>query len=167
VVVAITIGQERISPVFEAGERLLLLEVERHSEISRREVRWPDAITIHRIEYLKSLRVEVVICGGVMGPTEAMLQQSGLRVISWVCGETDMIVKAFLQGILQREQYRMPGCCRHRRRSGETQRRGGRRQGRVNAGTGTHSDFKSNSAHQPFGNDTPEDQKTNRQSQTR
>ena len=126
-VVAITIGKERVSPVFEAGERLLLLEMERHREISRREVRWPDAITVHRVEYLKSLGVEVVICGGVMGPTEAMLQQSGLRVISWVCGETDMIVNAFLQGILQREQFRMPGCCRHRRRSDETQRCSGRR----------------------------------------
>lgn len=126
VTIAISIGLGRVSPVFEAGGRLLLLEFEHHRAVCRREVAWPDGISAHRAEHLVDLGVEALICGGIMAPTEALLRRAGLRVIPWICGELDEVVEAFRNGTLQRAEFLMPGCCRHRGSRLEGKHGGGR-----------------------------------------
>ena len=74
---------------------------------------------------LAELGVDVLVCGAISWPLEALLTASGIRVIPLVCGGVEEMVRAFRGGTLGDERFTMPGCCRKRRRRNRRRREGG------------------------------------------
>jgi predicted Fe-Mo cluster-binding NifX family protein len=73
--------------------------------------------------------VTVMICGAITAHARSLLEERGIRVVSWVCGAVDQVVATFRNGEDLSVRFAMPGCrqagCRggkgrggHRRRQG-------------------------------------------------
>ena len=114
----------RVSPVFDVAKRLLVVEIERGIEVSRNEARIEERELLSRAKHVAQLGVNVLICGAISLPLEAMLASAGVRVIPHTCGPVEHVLRAFVSGSLTDQAFLMPGCCgrgrqlRHRHRRG-------------------------------------------------
>ena len=75
-----------------------------------------------RIQRLKDVGVDILICGAVSQPVAAAVQVAGIHLIPFIAGPVVDVLKAYLEGMLTTPAFQMPGCCGARRRF-----RGGRR----------------------------------------
>ena len=108
--VAIAHWQGRVSPVFDAANSVLLIDFENGRERQREERALTGSDVLARaVEFLK-LGAEVLICGAISAPLEAVLVFSGVRVFGFVCGPVEDVLAAFLDGKLDRQPFCMPGC---------------------------------------------------------
>jgi len=119
--VAIPVWNERISPVFDAATRLVLVDFENGTEQSRREAMIEESFLAQRARRLVEFGVNVLICGAISRPLAAMLAASGVTVIPWTAGPVDEVLAAYLKGLLPDPRWLMPGCGVRRQRH-----RGGR-----------------------------------------
>jgi len=115
--VAIPNWQDRVSPVFDVAEHVLVVELVQGRENARRIVELGKSHPPQRAAHLSSLG----ICGAISSPLEDLVTAGGIKVISHVCGDVEVVLQAFGKRILGEERYAMPGCCGLRLRQ---QRRG-------------------------------------------
>jgi len=113
--VAIPVWRERVSPVFDVSGRLLLIDLDDGAELKRSDMCVEEEDPAARAQKLAALGVEVLICGAISQPLEAILTHSGVRVIAQTCGSVDEILRAFQSGRLADRSFAMPGCCGRRR----------------------------------------------------
>lgn len=114
--VAVTDWHGRVSPVFDVAEQVRLVDLAGEDDGSQRTESLGSLASHDRARRLAELGVNVLVCGAISWPLEALLAAKGIRVISLVCGDVEEVVKAFRNGTLEDEQFAMPGCCRSRRR---------------------------------------------------
>jgi predicted Fe-Mo cluster-binding NifX family protein len=119
--VAIPIWNERVSPVFDAARRLVLVDVEGGTEQARREEVIQECFVAQRARRLTELGVNVLICGAISRQLAAVLAASGITVIPWTAGPVEEVLVAYLNGRLPDPRWLMPGCGIRRQRH-----RGGR-----------------------------------------
>ncbi len=123
--VAIPTWNGRVSPVFDVAKRLLVVKLDGDREVSREEATIEETQLMARAKRVAGLGVNVLICGAISMPLEAMLASAGVRVIPHTCGTVEDIVLAFASGQLTDETFLMPGCCGRRWRF-RGRHRGGR-----------------------------------------
>jgi len=124
--VAVPDWQGRVSPVFDVAEQVLLVDLDREDDCSRRMESLGTTAPHDRAQRLAELGVNVLVCGAISWLLEALLASSGIRVVPLICGEVEEVVRAFRDGTLENERFAMPGCCRKRRQARNRRRcRGG------------------------------------------
>ena len=123
--VAIPTWQGSVSPVLDVARSLLLVDIDASVEQERRLEPLSETGILARAGRLKSMLVNVLICGAVSWPLEQALVSSGIQVIPHVCGNVDEVLGAYLTGRLWDRAFLMPGCRGRRYRWGRG--RGGRR----------------------------------------
>ena len=114
--IALSIWNDRISPVFDNSSRLLLIDLENGREIGRTEEPIGQAMIPDRAARLKELRINVLLCGAISRPLAYLLVASGVSVIPFLTGEIEEVLDAYLKGKLNDPHFLMPGCRRGRRR---------------------------------------------------
>ena len=114
--VAVPTWTGRVSPVFDVAKRLLLVTLEGDGEVSREEAAIEETQPTARAKRITELGVDVLICGAISMPLEAMLGSAGVRVIPNTCGLVEDVLRAFVSGHLTEQAFLMPGCCGRRRR---------------------------------------------------
>jgi predicted Fe-Mo cluster-binding NifX family protein len=129
--IAIPTWDGRVSPVLDVARRLVVVDVQGSTEVARREAELGEAHVTARARRIAELGADVLICGAVSWPLEAILLSAGVQVIPQMCGSIEDILQAFLSGRLADGAFLMPGCFGRRQR-----RRGRRRGGRGRAGAG-------------------------------
>ncbi len=122
--IAVPDWQGRVSPVFDVAEQIVLVDLDDGGADPWPTERLGSAGLHDRARRLAELGVDVLVCGAISWPLEALLATSGIRVIPLVCGNVGEVVQAFRDGTINDGRYAMPGCCR-RRRQGRNRRRGG------------------------------------------
>ncbi|HDR15604.1 MAG TPA: hypothetical protein ENN79_09035 [Desulfobacteraceae bacterium] len=109
--IAIPVWNEKVSPVFDTAARVLVLQYEGSREISRTETFLDGQDLYSRCHRLKSLGVDILICGAISKCYYMMLCKSAdIKVIPWVSGPVEDILKAFLTETLMSTKFLMPGC---------------------------------------------------------
>lgn len=107
--VALAHWQGRIAPVFDVSDNVYLIQCAGGREIKRE----PKTLNHHdpfsRAREVTILGTQVLICGAVSSPLETALESAGVRVIGFVCGDLEVVLRAFLSGSLHRPCFRMPG----------------------------------------------------------
>lgn len=114
---AIPVFDGRISPVFDAARRLVLVDVENGREVQRIEQVVDEPELSHRARRVVELGADVLICGAISRPLEALLSSAGVKVISQTSGRAEDVLRAFISGRLTEQAFVMPGCRGHRRKS--------------------------------------------------
>ena len=125
--VAIPTWIDRVSPVFDVARRLVVVTLGGDRQVKREEAAIEAADLAARVARVTQLGVDVLICGAISMPLEAMLASAGIRVIPHKCGRVEDIVVAFASGQLTDETFLMPGCCGRRGRFRVRHRGGWRR----------------------------------------
>jgi predicted Fe-Mo cluster-binding NifX family protein len=113
--VAIPTWRDRVSPVFDVAQHLLLLELTDAAEVSRQQVSLPEAELSRRLRRLEDLQIQTLICCGVSQPLKSVLVSNGIEVIDQICGDVEAIIVAYRNGTLDEERFSMPGCGGHHR----------------------------------------------------
>ena len=128
-IAALTVWDGRLSPVFDVSRQALLLTIEDNCI----RARTLESIATHtadrKPERLTALGVETLICGAISEPLHHELTTRGVKVIGFVAGSIDEVIKSFLAGDLPSAALSMPGCCGRRNRLRGGCKRGGRRGG--------------------------------------
>lgn len=125
--IAIPTWNNRVSPVFDAAGKLLVVDIKDNTVCSKFET---EIIGDHfpvKVIKLKELQIDTLICGAISMPLFYMIKNIGVNVIPWVSGMTEDILRAFLDETLF--QFLMPGSRtyrggRHGRRHGQQRGRG-------------------------------------------
>jgi len=107
--IAIPVWEGKVSPVFDTASRLLVFDVEDAREIKRFQTSLDEKDLGRRCSRIKGLGIELLICGAISSQFRDMLMASGVKVISWISGQTEEVVKAYLNGKLCDPKFLMPG----------------------------------------------------------
>lgn len=114
--VAIPISEGRISPVFDAAKRLVLVDVDHGREVRRTEEGLEEPEMVPRARRVAEFGVDLLICGAISRPLQAMLLSEGVEVVSQTCGQAEEVIRAFVSGQLTEHAFLVPGCCGRRSR---------------------------------------------------
>ena len=109
--IGIPIWNDRVSPVLDTAERLVVVDTGAAAGQVREEVALHDTRLPLRATRLAELGLDVLICGAVSSPLAEMLTAAGVPLRPWIAGEMEEVLQALSAGRLDRPRYRMPGCC--------------------------------------------------------
>jgi predicted Fe-Mo cluster-binding NifX family protein len=127
--VAIPHWQGRISPLFDAADTLLLIDIEDGREVKRDNFNLSRRDPLRRAREVSRLGADMLLCGAVSRELETALLGAGVQVVGFICGEVDGVIAAFLGGTLSHSRFQMPGWEKERpgaARPGRVKRRGKR-----------------------------------------
>ena len=126
--IAIPICNDCVSNVFDFAANVLLVDIENNNEISRCQIPLQSRSLPERVGQLKSLEVDVLICGAISRVLANMVIASGIEVLPYVIGRIDDVLEAYFTNQLINPQFMMPGCWSGARK-GFGRRGGGRGRG--------------------------------------
>jgi predicted Fe-Mo cluster-binding NifX family protein len=106
---AIPVFRSRIAPVFDFCFLVLVIPVEHDREGERSELRFQNLSLSERVSALQRQGVTTLICGGISRTMHAILESSGISVITGIAGEVDEVLSAFESHRLDDPKFRMPG----------------------------------------------------------
>lgn len=126
-IIAIPHFRGRVSPVFDVAVDLCLIETRDGRESRRQDMRLSGGGAFARAGELAGKQVEVVICGAISRLQQTALENAGIRVVPFICGNMEEVLAAFMLDTLTAGAFQMPGCCGRRRQNRGGCRRGGKR----------------------------------------
>ena len=88
----ISISAGRISPVFDVGRQLVVVDVDSGRETGRLAVPLDETRPVARARQVAALGVEVLICGAVSRPFEVLLRREGIEVVKQRCGAVEEVL---------------------------------------------------------------------------
>jgi predicted Fe-Mo cluster-binding NifX family protein len=95
---AIPLFGPRVSPRFDHAQRLMLVTLEEGRVTSREEILMTPLASWQRVEQLKELGVDIVICGGIDKESACRLNEYRIRVVPLVSGEAMRALRDFKAG---------------------------------------------------------------------
>ena len=110
--IAITVWGNRISPVFDSAQTLLVAEIRQAKVINRQIELFQAGLFSNLIELLAELEVRVLICGALSDEPAAMLATSEIEVIPFITGEAETVLSLYVRG-MDLTDFIMPGCPRN------------------------------------------------------
>lgn len=114
--IAITNWNDIVSPLYDASCCLLIIR----SDGSRKVVDVRNMSLFDKAETCSKEGVAVLICGAISNVGNAILQDNGIKVLSWIRGKIEDVIVAYRSNINLTESFAMPGCgrmmCRKNRR---------------------------------------------------
>jgi predicted Fe-Mo cluster-binding NifX family protein len=116
--IALTVWENRISPVFDVATMILLAEIQNGDILNRQFVPFNPVISWRLGEMLKEMGASVLICGAISKLPANMLSVSGIKLIPFISGETEKILATYAKGSPIIPAFSMPGIgkqCRRRR----------------------------------------------------
>ena len=108
--VALTVWENRISPLFDCAGMLLVADIVDRTETGRKLESLHCESPFSRAEKLSDLGIEVLICGAVSNLFANIIESHGIRIIPFIAGPVDEVLYAYLTGRLLDSKFRMPGC---------------------------------------------------------
>ena len=106
--IAIPIWNNCVSSAFDFAHRLLLVDIKSGSETNRIEIALENDTIPQKAVRLKSLGVNVLICGAISRSLASQVAASGIEVLPYVLGPVDEILKAYLTDQLGQPKFAMP-----------------------------------------------------------
>ena len=107
--IAVSIWEDKISPVLDTASKLLIIENETQRETSCFEVYLLEQHIPQRCSFIRGLDLDVLICGAVSRQLAGMLTASGIKIISGISGPAEDVLKAYLKEGLLHSEFFMPG----------------------------------------------------------
>jgi predicted Fe-Mo cluster-binding NifX family protein len=108
--VAVTVWENRISPVFDASRRLLIVEIDNDRVTDRSYLFFDPGRPSNLAKTLAMLDVPVLICGAVSQAPAASISAGGIRLIPFIAGEVDRVLEVYAKGSPLAPTFAMPGC---------------------------------------------------------
>ncbi len=107
---AFSLWNERIAPVFDVARNFRIVETIEKGIIGQSERRFSTDDTQERVLRLATLQVEQLVCGAITRSSCYALTEHSIQVVSFVAGELEQVIQAWLSGSLTDGHFAMPGC---------------------------------------------------------
>jgi predicted Fe-Mo cluster-binding NifX family protein len=107
---AFSYWDKRIAPVFDTAPQIHLIESLDQRIIASSEDLLTDRFPARKVLGLRAQGVETLVCGAISCPLREMINAYGIKVIPFVAGDLDVVIRAYLSGSLESGNYFMPGC---------------------------------------------------------
>jgi predicted Fe-Mo cluster-binding NifX family protein len=107
--VAIAVWEDCVSSVLDFAQRLVVADLRDGTETGRTEIGLPERDSFVKLARLRELGVDVLICGAVSQSLACAFTACGIRLLPYVTGRVDDVLKAYQAGQLDQPQYRLPG----------------------------------------------------------
>lgn len=107
--VALTVWENRVSPVADSARKLLIAEIENRSVQTRRFAPLTEESLFFRAGKLADLGVEIFICGAISDFYAALVEGYGIRLIPFIRGEIEEVLRAYLDDSLSSPKFAMTG----------------------------------------------------------
>ena len=98
--VAVTIWKNRISPVADSAQEVLVMDIGGKTILSRHNERFSGDCLFYRARKLADLGVKTFICGAISDFYGGLVEGYGIRLIPFVHGQIDEVLDAFLNNSL-------------------------------------------------------------------
>ncbi len=108
--VAFSCWDGRIAPLFDTARELHVIETDGERIVSRADESLPAGTAERRASRLATLGVGTLVCGAISWVTREVVVSLGVRVVPFVSGDRDEVVRAWLEGSLESPVFTMPGC---------------------------------------------------------
>lgn len=106
---ALTVWENRISPVFDCAQTVLIVDITGDMAKDKYLEPFRDESPFSRATKLSELGVNVLVCGAVSDSFANVIETYGIKIISFVAGRVDEVLDAYLTGGLHNARFRMPG----------------------------------------------------------
>ena len=107
--VAITIWGNRISPVFDAAQTVLLATVVEKAIVDRTFEFIPLLVPVSIANKIVAFDPDILICGAISREPAHIIEDAGITLLSFISGKAEAVLQTFAQG-KRVEDYSMPGC---------------------------------------------------------
>jgi len=108
--VALSVWEGRIAPVFDVSRKYLILDIENGSVKNRIEESFDCNDPVLMIDRLANMNVQILICGAVSRAYADILSDCNVEIYSFIAGDIDEVVTAYLDGSFPSSTMIMPGC---------------------------------------------------------
>ena len=98
--IALSVFRDRISSRLDAADKILLLTLENEQINNRKPVRIIPSSPLDKMHQIIQLNPDVLICGGLTQLCDSKLKNSSITVIPWIKGNTEEVLKQFIEGKL-------------------------------------------------------------------
>lgn len=104
-----TVWGDRVSPVFEAAQSVLLFKLDGNTLGQKHLQSFSVSSCFEIHELLDQHQVQVVICGAICRRSRLQLELTGVRVIGFISGKVEQILDRYMQD-RDVSSFIMPGC---------------------------------------------------------
>jgi len=109
--VAMTVWGNRISPVFDSAQTILLADIENGEVIAQRREFLPRLVASGLARMLVEKNIDTLICGAISERPAQIFQQADIRLLSFVSGSADRFLETYAANE-PIDSFVMPGCSR-------------------------------------------------------
>jgi predicted Fe-Mo cluster-binding NifX family protein len=113
---ALTVWKNRISPVFDAAQMLLVVEIENTKIINRHYEPFYPELPARLAGRLAEMNVAVLICGAISEMPADILEANGIRLVPFITGDAGEVIDAYVKDVPFMSTFLMPGCGHKRHR---------------------------------------------------
>ncbi|MBT4091032.1 MAG: dinitrogenase iron-molybdenum cofactor biosynthesis domain-containing protein [Deltaproteobacteria bacterium] len=107
---ALTVWENRISPVFDLADTLLIAEIINNKIVSKRSESFNAQKPQLLLEMLLQQNVAVLICGAISEHPATIIETECIALIPFISGLTDEILGVLADGDSITPRFLMPGC---------------------------------------------------------
>ena len=108
--VAVTVWEDRISPVFDASRRLWIAEMENGQITRQSNLIFDPEHPADLANTLDQLEVPVLIGGAISQVPANTITAGGITLISFITGDVNRVLRAYAKGQSLAPDFVMPGC---------------------------------------------------------
>ena len=107
---AFTTWRDRIAPVFDVAREVVLVEADSNTQVTSSLMSLPEGAVEAKVKRLCEQGVNILVCGAMSRCAHALVCAEKIEVFSFVAGDTDSVIQAWLEGCLEQKAFAMPGC---------------------------------------------------------
>ncbi len=107
--IAITIWGNRISPVFDSANTLMIAQVENSKIVNQIIEEFNPTIATQIASVLKNYQIDVLICGALTQHQSEIIEQAGTKLIPFVSGNAEKVLVSYIKEPLLIVDFLMPG----------------------------------------------------------
>ena len=105
--VAIPRFGERVAPCFEYSATIAIFTLKSGQIVSQMDFKLESEEAFHRLRLLKDQQVDLLICGGIQERFEDIVKANNIKVISWVSGDVESVLRQFVEERLTQHNVRL------------------------------------------------------------
>lgn len=110
---ALSVFKDCISTVFDAADQLLIVEMNATTNHYKKiPLKFISTVPAGRAAQLKDECIDVLICGAISRPMQALIMSQGITVHPFVRGDINTIIAAYQNNQLEQSIFSLPGCRR-------------------------------------------------------
>jgi len=98
--IALSTFRNRISSRLDSADELQFLNLENEKVKNRETIKIISSSPLDKVHQIIQLNPDVLICGGLTQMCDTKLRNSKITVIPWIKGNTEKVIKQFIDGKL-------------------------------------------------------------------